>query len=335
MDFMSEIYKKARENPQRVAFAEATEPKILQAAEAALKRGLAKPFLVGEPAAIINAAVEMGVTLEGMEIVDATDAETQDRIIEEYRQCGSILSEKALKRRCKDPLYYALILQALGCVDVTFAGLSHTTGEVILAGQAVIGLRPDVATISSVGVFDIPGYDGSEGQLVAFADSAVCTAPDEGELADIAISACDTIHALFDWEPRCALLSFSTDGSNEHPYVEKVRNAVRLARTRRPDLKIDGEFQLDAAISPAVASKKVKRESDVAGRANIIVWPDINAGNIGVKLVQYFAHANAYGPMLQGFRKIVCDCSRGAPLEEIVGNIAMSVVRAQKQSVRE
>jgi len=332
MDMMSKIYEKARKNPQRVAFAEAIEPKILQAAYEALSRGIAKPLLVGDPQAIRAAAAEVGVSLEGMKIVDGTDAEEQDRRIAQYMETGSLLSEKGLKRRCRDPLYYALILQALGIADVTFAGLAHTTGEVILAGQTVIGMRPDVGTISSVGVFDIPGYDGSEGQLVAFADSAVCTAPDENELADIAISACDTIRALFEWEPRCALLSFSTDGSNEHPYVEKIRNAVRLAQTRRPDLKIDGEFQLDAAISPAVASRKVKRDSDVAGRANIIIWPDINAGNIGVKLVQYFAHANAYGPMLQGFRKIVCDCSRGAPLEEIVGNVAMSVVRAQKQS---
>ena len=126
------------------------------------------------------------------------------------------------------------------------------------------------------------------------------------------------------------MLSYSTDGSAESPLVEKVREALRIVKEKKPDLKIDGEFQLDAAINPAVAAKKVKRESAVAGKANIIIWPDINVGNIGVKLVQTFGRADAYGPLLQGFKKIVCDCSRGAPVSELVGNIAMAAVRAQK-----
>jgi phosphate acetyltransferase len=125
------------------------------------------------------------------------------------------------------------------------------------------------------------------------------------------------------------LLSFSTDGSGDHPLVDKVREAVRLANEKRPDLAIDGEFQLDAAIAPAVAAKKVQRESKVAGKANVIVWPNLDVGNIGVKLVQQFAHADAYGPILQGFSKVLSDCSRGAPVSELVGNIAISAVRAQ------
>ena len=186
-----------------------------------------------------------------------------------------------------------------------------------------------ISTISSVGIFNIPGYEGSEGALLGFGDSAVCTNPDAEQLASIAISACDTVRSLVGWEPRCALLSYSTCGSGEGPLVDKVVEAVKMANQLRPDLAIDGEFQLDSAINPKVAAKKVKRESRVAGKANIIIWPDLNVGNVGVKLVQQFAHADAYGPMLQGFAKIVCDCSRGAPVSEIVGNVAMSCVRAQ------
>ena len=240
-----------------------------------------------------------------------------------------MFSVKSLLRKCRDPLYTALILEALGRIDATFAGLAHTTGDVILAGQMIVGLREGVTTVSSIGIANIPGYEGSEGQLLAFGDSAVCVDPNEEDLASIAISACDTVKKLLGWEPRCALLSYSTTGSAESPFVDKVRNAVAVANAKRPDLKIDGEFQLDTALSPQVAAKKVTRPSEVAGRANIIIWPDIDAGNIGVKLMQTFGHADAYGPILQGFKNIVCDCSRGAPVSELVGNIAISCVNAQ------
>ena len=157
----------------------------------------------------------------------------------------------------------------------------------------------------------------------------MCVDPDPEQLASIAITSAETVHALMGWEPRVAMLSYSTDGSAEGPLVDKVREAVRIAQERRPDLAVDGEFQLDSAIRPEIAAKKVRRESAVAGKANVLVCPDINVGNIGVKLVQNFAHADAYGPMLQGFKKIVCDCSRSAPVSELVGNVVMSCVRAQ------
>ena len=158
------------------------------------------------------------------------------------------------------------MLQALGKVDVTFAGLTHSTGDVIMAGQMVVGLQEGISTISSVGIFNIPGYEGSEGALLGFGDSAVCTNPDAEQLASIAISACDTVRSLVGWEPRCALLSYSTCGSGEGPLVDKVVEAVKTANQLRPDLAIDGEFQLDSAINPKVAAKKVKRESRVAGK---------------------------------------------------------------------
>ena len=324
MDIMENIYQRAKANPQRVAFPEATEEKILLAARECADKGFCRPVLVGDPDSIRNAAQQYNITLDGIEVIDAFSEVAQAALIADYTTKYPLNSAKTMKRKTKDPMYTALMMQAVGQVDVTFAGLTHSTGDVIMAGQMVVGLQEGVSTISSVGIFNIPGYEGCEGSLLGFGDSAVCTDPDADQLASIAIAACDTVQALVGWEPRCALLSYSTCGSGEGPLVDKVVSAVKIAQKRRPDLAIDGEFQLDSAINPKVAAKKVKRESRVAGKANIIIWPDLNVGNVGVKLVQQFAHADAYGPMLQGFAKIVCDCSRGAPVSELVGNIAMS-----------
>lgn len=329
MNIMDKIYQRAKEVPQKVAFPEATEEKILLAARECADKEICVPVLVGAPEAITEAAKEYNVSLDGIIVVDAFEEEGLAKLIETYTAQYPLNSAKTMKRKSKDPMYTALMMQAVGDVDVTFAGMTHSTGDVIMAGQLVVGLQEGVSTVSSVGIFNIPGYEGSEGQLLGFGDSAVCTNPDADELASIAIAACDTVHSLVEWEPRCAMLSYSTCGSGEGPLVDKVVEAVKIANERRPDLAIDGEFQFDSAINPKVAAKKVKKESKVAGKANIVIWPDLNVGNVGVKLVQQFAHADAYGPMLQGFAKIVCDCSRSAPVSEIVGNVAMSCVRAQ------
>ena len=328
MDIMQSIYERSRAAGKSVAFPEATEEKILQAARACVDEGICSPVLVGSSQEIRAAAERSDVSLEDIAVQEAFDEDFLAALIDRYVAKHPLNSAKTMRRKSKDPLYTALMMQAMGDVDVTFAGLTHSTGDVIMAGQMVVGLQEGVSTVSSVGIFNIPGYEGSEGPLLGFGDSAVCADPDAGQLASIAISACETVSALTQWEPRCALLSYSTCGSAEGELVAKVTDALAIARERRPDLKIDGEFQLDSAINPAVAAKKVRRESEVAGRANIVIWPDLNVGNIGVKLVQQFARADAYGPMLQGFAKVVCDCSRSAPVSEMVGNIAMSCVRA-------
>jgi phosphate acetyltransferase len=330
MDIMKMIYEKAKSKPQKVAFPESTEEKILLAVKTCHDDGLCFPILVGNREEIVGTAKKYGVLLEDITIADTSNEEWLDSIIERYVALKPVNSAKTMKRKSKDSLYVALMLEEIGKLNCTFAGLSHTTGDVILAGQFTVGLEEGIEVVSSLGILDIPRYQGSEGTLLAFTDSAVCTNPTAEELATIAITTCGTIKQLLGWEPRCALLSFSTDGSGgDHPLIEKVRKAVAIAKGKRPDLAIDGEFQLDAAISPEVAAKKVKRKSGVAGKANIIVWPNLDVGNVGVKLVQQFAHADAYGPILQGFSKVVCDCSRGAPVSELVGNIAISAVRAQ------
>ena len=330
MDIMEKIYARAAADPQKVAFPEATEEKILLAARECVEKGLIIPVLVGDPAAIKEAAKNAGVDLTGMEICDTTDEAFLTDLIAKYFAQNSMLSEKNLMRRAKkDDVFTALYMLAVDQVDAMFAGMSHTTGDIIAYGSLIVGLQDGIITPSSIGIFKIPGYEGSEGDLLAFGDSAVCVNPSPEELASIAIAACDTVSSLLEWDPRVAMLSYSTDGSAESELVNKVRSALAIVKELKPELKIDGEFQLDAAISPAVAAKKVHHESEVAGKANIIIWPDLNVGNIGVKLVQQFAHADAYGPLLQGFNKIVCDCSRSAPVSELVGNIVMAAVRSQ------
>ena len=329
MDIMEKIYEQAKADPQIVAFPEADDPKMLQAVQEAANGGYCKPLLVGDPEAIQKAAAEAGVDISGMELFDNSDADTKAKYFEQYiAEYSDNLSVKALTRKCKDPMYTAMVMQCIGLADVTFAGLTHTTGDVILGATTIIGLKEGIETPSSTGLAIIPGFEGSEGPYVLIGDSAVCIQPTPAERASIAISSCETVKELFGWEPRCAMVSFSTDGSMEHEMVDDVRESIRIANELRPDLAIDGEFQLDAAISPAVAAKKVKRDSKVAGKANILIWPDINVGNIGVKLIQFFAHADVPGPFIQGFRKIASDCSRSAPVSELVGNIVMCCVRA-------
>jgi phosphate acetyltransferase len=308
---------------------EALNEKMMQAAFEAGNEGYIYPILVGNKAEIEQAIQERGYDLSVFTVVDMEDEEYRKTLIEKYIALPDTrLKEKALNRRMQDKLQFAMVMQAVGDADVTFAGIDYTTGDVLLAGQMIIGLKPGIATISSIGLCDIPGFEGSEGSLLAVGDSAVCTNPNAQQLASIAISACDTVKSLLDWQPRCACVSYSTLGSGQGELIDKVTEAVKIANELRPDLAIDGEFQLDAAISPSVAAKKVKRESKVAGKANVVIWPDLNVGNVAVKLIQQFGHADAYGPMLQGFKKVVCDCSRGAPVSELKGNIVISAVRA-------
>jgi phosphate acetyltransferase len=329
MSVIDHIFEKAKSAPQKVAFPEALNEKMMQAAYETGDEGYIYPVLVGNSEEINQAINERGYNPDVFEVVDIHDEDYQNSLIERYIALPyTRLKEKALRRRMQDPLQYAMVMQAVGDVNVSFAGIEYTTEDVLLAGQMIIGLKPGIATISSIGLCDIPELNGSEGTLLAVGDSAVCTNPNAEQLASIAISACDTVKTLLDWEPRCAMVSYSTLSSGQGELVDKVVEAVKIANEQRPDLNIDGEFQLDAAISPEIAAKKVKRESKVAGKANILIWPDLNVGNVAVKLIQILGHADAYGPMLQGFNKVICDCSRSAPVSELKGNIVISAVRS-------
>ena len=329
MSLITTLIEKAKQNPKRIALPECEADKTLLAARRVLDEGIGTPVLVNDPAVISETAARVGVSTDGMEIVDVTDETVRDAIVAKYMSYPKLmLSEKGAKRKMKNPMYYAMIMEAVGDVDCTFCGHVNTTGDVLVAAQQCIGMQDGVDVPSIFALTEIPGFEGPEGNLIALADCGLNAEPAADELASIAIATCDNIKALMGWEPRCAFLSFSTLGSGSAAVVDKTNEAIRIARERRPDLKIDGEFQLDAAIVPEVAAKKIKRPSDVAGRANILIFPELTSANIGIKMIQLFAKGKGYGHTLSGFAKPVADSSRGSSVEEIVGDIAMVVIAA-------
>lgn len=327
-DFIDKLAEKARKNPKRIAFPESGNTGILKTAEMVVDHGIGTPVLLGVREDIETLASQNNISTEGFEYFNYTDDEIRLKFAEAHAAKLEDFSVKSVVRKSKDPMRCAMFLLRAGAVDCTAAGKEYSTGDVVYEAMSIVGMQDGVDTPSSLGIADVPGFKGPEGRMFGIADCAITAQPDAKDLAGIAIASADTVKKLLGWEPRIAMLAFSTCGSAEHPSIDVIRNGVELVRKLRPDLKCDGEFQLDAAIIPEVAAHKVNRESDVAGKANILVFPNLHAGNIGVKLIQIFGHANAYGPILQGFAKPVCDFSRSAPVEEMFGNVIMLVIRA-------
>ncbi len=326
--FIDDLTERARAAHKRVVFPEAECADILRCAEQLLAGDIADVTLVGKPDAIAAVADAEGIDVSAAAVFDVTSEEAREELAAAMLAASDALSEKAARRKSKNSLNAAMMLVATGQADCCAAGRVLTTGEVIVAAQSIVGLAKGIDTISSIGIVDAPGFEGPEGPMLAIGDCAINVLPDAPTLADIAISSADTVASLLGWEPRVAMLAYSTDGSAEDDSIDVIREGVRIAQERRPDLKVDGEFQLDTAINPVTASRKLSRPSDVAGSANVLIFPNIHAGNIGVKLIQTFGHADAYGPVLQGFAKPVCDFSRSAPVSEMMGNILMLLVRA-------
>lgn len=329
-DLMKDLMEKAARNPKRIAFPEAGNPDILRLCEAVCAKGLGTPVLMDSAEAVEARAKPLGIRTEGFAYFDCADEDRRRELSETLLSQRDELTEKAVLRKAKDPVRCGLLMLKAGLVDGVAAGREYATGQVIFEAIGIVGLLPGVESPSSLGLADIPGFAGGENGLLALADCAINPAPDAKDLAGIAISSAETVRNLLGWEPRVALLSFSTCGSADHESLEPVREAVETVRRLRPDIQADGEFQLDSALLPETAAAKVPRESAVAGKANVLIFPNLHAGNIGVKMIQIFGKANAYGPVLQGFRKPVCDFSRSAPVEEMLGNVAMLVLQTGK-----
>ncbi|MGE0613329.1 MAG: phosphate acyltransferase, partial [Hyphomicrobiales bacterium] len=236
------------------------------------------------------------------------------------------------ERLVQKPLYFGAMMVREGRADAMVAGDSIPTRRVIEAAMMTVGLADGVRTPSSFFLMIVPNFLGQGPKPFLFADCGFNVDPTAEELADIALVSAASAGPLLPEPPRVAMLSFSTRGSASHPRVEKVTRALALARERAPDLLIDGEFQVDAALTPAVAATKVREPSRVAGRANILIFPDLDSGNIGYKLTQYMAGARAIGPILQGFRKPVCDLSRGAMVEDIIAAAVIGLTRARARA---
>lgn len=330
MELMKKIWEAAKSNKKKIVLPEGNEERTIAAAQKIYELGLAHPILIGDTNEILGKAKELDVDLSHVEIINPNESENLQKYINafyELRKSKGITLEKA-EKIVRDPLYFATMMVKLDDADGMVSGAVHTTGDLLRPGLQIIKTAPGVSCVSSFFIMEVPNSPYGEDGLLFFADCAVNPMPNEDMLASIAIATADNAKLLSKIDPKVAMLSFSTMGSADHEVVDKVRNATIKARELRPDLDIDGELQLDAAIVPKVAKQKAP-ESKVAGNANVLVFPDLQAGNIGYKLVQRFANAEAIGPVCQGFAKPINDLSRGCSSEDIVNVVALTAVQAQ------
>ena len=330
MGLVDRVKEKARLNVKTIVLPEGDEPRTVQAAAIIAKEGLARPVLLGEPDAVRSVAREKGADIGGIGIIDPASSpkagEYAARLCE-LRKAKGVTEEEAA-RLVADPMYYGTMMVKQGDADGLVSGAVHSTGDMLRPALQIIKARPGIKTISSCFLMECPNKSLGEDGLVIFSDCVVVANPTAEELAEIAVTAAETARTLCGVEePRVALLSFSTKGSARHELVDKVRRATALAHQLAPDLKLDGELQLDAAMVPEVAALKAKG-SPVGGRANVLIFPDLQAGNIGYKLVQRFAGAGAFA-ILQGIAKPCNDLSRGCSVEDIVNTVAFTAVQAQ------
>ena len=323
MGIVARLIAQAKQRRRTVVLPEGDDPRILEAARRLHDEGIARPILIGARAALEDAAGSTGVSLDGMESVEPAESGALDAYAALYVEGRPKANERVAKRLLTKPLFYAAMAVKAGDADALVAGVSQPTARVIEAGLMSVGLADGIATPSSFFIME-----PKDGEPLLFADCAVNVEPDAEALADIAIASAKSAERLLGVSARVAMLSFSTHGSAKHDRVEKVRRAVEIVRARTPEIAIDGELQADAALVPRVASLKTKGPSDVAGRANVLVFPDLDAGNIGYKLCEHAGGMRAIGPFLQGFARPICDLSRGATVDDIVAAAAITAAMA-------
>ena len=327
MALIDKIKAKAKANVKHIVLPEGEESRNVQAAVKIVEQGIAKLTLLGDPAKVKEVAA--GASLEGLEIIDPKTSDKCEQYaatLYELRKAKGMTPEQAAEL-VRDPMYYGVMMVKMGDADGLVSGAIHSTGDMLRPALQIIKSKPGIKTVSSCFLMECPNKAYGDDGVMVFADCAVNIDPDAEQLASIALGAADSARALAGIEPRVAMLSFSTKGSAKHDLVTKVLEATRIAKELDPGLMLDGELQLDAAIVESVGQLKAPG-SPVAGKANVLVFPGLEAGNIGYKLVQRLAGAEAYGPILQGIAKPCNDLSRGCSVDDIVATVAITAAQA-------
>lgn len=328
--FIDGLKAKAKADMKTIVLPEGEELRTIKAAAIVKAEGYAKNILLGNPDKIRKIAKEENLDIDGIEIIDPSEGNEEfAELFAELRKKKGVTIEEA-RETVKDRLYYGVMMVKTGKVDGMVAGAVSSSANVLRPSLQILKTAPGMKIVSAFFIMNVPNCEHGENGTFIFGDCALNQDPNAEELSEIAISSASSFAHLVDAEPKVAMLSYSTYGSAKHDLVTKVQEATRLAKEKAPELMLDGELQLDAAIIDSVGAQKAP-ESDVAGKANVLIFPDINAGNIGYKLVQRLAKAEAYGPILQGIAAPVNDLSRGCTAEDIAGVIAITSVQAQKK----
>ena len=330
MDFIEQMKQKAKSDKKRIVLPEALDLRVIEAASTALKEGLAEVILIGNQAEILRIAGAIDLT--GAIIIDSETTEKRTEYgaaFYELRKAKGMTLEQA-NDLVKDPVYYGMMMLKQGDADGLISGAVHSTADTLRPALQIVKAAKDAKIVSTFFIMDVPNCEYGENGVLLFSDCALNEDPDAEQLSEIAVASARTMKRLLGIEPIVAMLSYSTFGSAKSVLTEKVVQAAKLAKQKAPDVLIDGEMQVDAALVQRVADLKAPN-SPVAAKANVLIFPDINAGNIGYKLTERLAKAKAYGPITQGLAKPINDLSRGCKAEDIVGVIAITAVQAQGQ----